>query len=237
VIKLDRDDYMSKDKKIAIITILLYFVYMFGAAVPLKLLGFNTATMSTLSKVIYSTIMEIILIIIMIFINIKDLKINWNDFKKNKKQYFDKYFVYWFKMLGLMVVANVAVTLITGDKSSVNEESIRAMMKLSKFYIVFSAVVYAPIVEELVFRKSIKTLIKNKWAFILTSGLAFGLIHCLGSTQLIEYLYVIPYAIPGCVFAYILYDSDNIFNTMSMHLWHNTIMVILELIVIGLGIV
>ena len=120
--------------------------------------------------------------------------------------------------------------------SSTNEESIRAVMKISKWYIVFSAVIFAPIVEELVFRKSVRSLIKNKWLFILTSGLLFGLIHCVGSATLIEYLYVIPYAIPGCVFAYILYDSDNIFTTMSMHLWHNTIMLILEFIVMGLGI-
>jgi len=139
-------------------------------------------------------------------------------------------------MLGLMIAANIIISIVTGNISSTNEESIRAVMKISKWYIVFSAVIFAPIVEELVFRKSVRSLIKNKWLFILTSGLLFGLIHCVGSATLIEYLYVIPYAIPGCVFAYILYDSDNIFTTMSMHLWHNTIMLILEFIVMGLGI-
>jgi membrane protease YdiL (CAAX protease family) len=228
---------MNKEKRNAVITILLYFLVMFGSTIPLNLMGIDIAHTSTTLKIVYSTASETLLMAIIMLLNINVLKKDWQDFKINYKKYYHKYFIYWFKMLGMMVVANIIVSAVTGNLSSANEETIRSVMKYSKLYIVFSAVIYAPIVEELVFRQSIRSLIKRKWAFIITSGFVFGLIHCLGSATLIEYLYIIPYAIPGCVFAYILYDSNNIFNTMSMHLWHNTIMVILELIVIGLGII
>ena len=227
---------MNKEKRIAIATILLYFFVMFFSDLPLVWLGVDIAHTQTTLKVIYSASFEVLLLAVIALLNNKTLQRDWIDFKKNYKNYFNKYFSYWFKMLGLMVAANIIISIITGNISSSNEENIRAVMKISKWYIVFSAVIFAPIVEELVFRKSVRSLIKNKWLFILTSGLLFGLIHCIGGTTLIEYLYVIPYAIPGCVFAYILYDSDNIFTTMSMHLWHNTIMLILEFIVMGLGI-
>ena len=68
------------------------------------------------------------------------------------------------------------------------------------------------------------------------SGLIFGCMHVLGSAEtLTDLLYIIPYGIPGCAFAYILCKTDNIFVSMGFHFLHNGLLVALQFILLIFG--
>jgi membrane protease YdiL (CAAX protease family) len=78
--------------------------------------------------------------------------------------------------------------------------------------------------------------IKNspKWVFIITSGIVFGLLHVITSFDyLYDLLYIIPYSSLGIAFALIYYRTNNVFSSIFVHALHNTILVILNIFLIG----
>ena len=93
--------------------------------------------------------------------------------------------------------------------------------------------IFAPFIEELIFRFSLRKIIGNrKYLFILVSGLLFGTAHVISYiTGLSDLLYIIPYAIPGFTLAYVFVDSDNIYVPIGLHCLHNTLTLLLQLLV------
>ena len=56
--------------------------------------------------------------------------------------------------------------------------------------------------------------------------------HIFGNvSNLYDVLYIIPYSIPGFIFAYIYTESDNIFSSMGLHFMHNLILISLQFII------
>ena len=129
-----------------------------------------------------------------------------------------------------MGISNVFLQHITHLEMSGNEESIRLLINKIPLYMAFSSIIYAPFIEEIIFRKTIKNVIKNKYIFIIISGFVFGIVHVTNYKDLSEILMSIPYIIMGIDFAYIYYKTNNIFTTMTFHLCHNLILFILQLI-------
>ena len=100
---------------------------------------------------------------------------------------------------------------------------------------IFCTCIYAPVCEELAFRKSIRDVINNKYLYVLASGLIFGLLHVIGfiSTPL-DLLYLIPYSSLGIVFALLYYRTNNIFSSITIHAMHNALSVLVYLLLGGL---
>ena len=68
------------------------------------------------------------------------------------------------------------------------------------------------------------------------SGLIFGMAHVIGQTEsLIDFMYIIPYSIPGFVFGYIFVKTNNIFSSVCMHTFHNGILMALQFFVLFFG--
>lgn len=138
-----------------------------------------------------------------------------------------------------MVVSNYLIYFFFKEATANNEEAIRSMIKLYPAYMVFSVSIYAPIVEELIFRKSIKDMVMvwgnnkiTKYIYILASGLIFASLHVVGSvTSNLDYLYIIPYSALGLAFSSLYYKTDNIFSTISMHMLHNTFTILLYFVI------
>ena len=88
----------------------------------------------------------------------------------------------------------------------------------------FSVAIYAPFVEEMIFRKSIKDIFSEyndnnliKYFYIITSGLIFSLLHTMGNaTNTLDYLYTIPYLALGISLALTYYKTKNI---LQYHSW------------------
>lgn len=213
-----------------------YFILGELEALPFYLLNINTNDIPTTLKVIYMIAYELIFMTIIAFIFKKKLIKDFKDIKKNHKKYYSECFKYWFIGIIIMMASNVFITIINNGGIANNEQTIRDMMQISPIYIFFSAVLFAPLVEELVFRQGFKYIFSNNTMFIIMSAFVFGGLHVFSSmTSLLDLLYIIPYGAPGAVFAYMLVKTDNIFVPMGFHFMHNGILVALQILLLFLS--
>lgn len=139
------------------------------------------------------------------------------------------------------------------NNDSINQETINAMLKSGIIPLAFTVIVtviFAPIVEEIVFRKSFFNFSRKKSIVaILLSGLIFGSIHvipaCLSYLiQIIggdpsitlsfvgnELLYLISYCSSGIFLGIMYYLSKyNLTTTICIHLIYNLIATIMTII-------
>ena len=139
------------------------------------------------------------------------------------------------------MISNLFIGFVIKDAIAGNEEAVRDMIDVVPLYMFFSVSLYAPFVEELIFRHSIKDIVmchgKNKITkgiYIFISGFIFALMHILGqATSLIDYIYLIPYMSLGIAFSSLYSKTDNIFSTIMMHCLHNTFTICLYFMVGG----
>ena len=202
--------------------IYVYLFFNFGAYDILKLIGIDGSKLSESQVVLVSTIFSTLILVILILISRKKFIQNFKDFLKKNITYFKRNAKYWGLSLLGMMICNLLISLIFKTTTSANDETVRTLFNSYPIYIFLSAVIIAPFTEELVFRQSIRYLIKNNVLFIIVSGLVFGFMHILSSmSTLADILYIIPYSIPGFAFAYMLTKEDNVMVPISFHLIHN----------------
>lgn len=224
------DNYLSNFIR-GFIGIFTYLFLNLALSPILTLLGINVSELSRKQAVLISMSVSFIVVIILILLSWKTLKKNWLEYKEKWKDFLKKNVKYWVCSLAIMFATNLAIAIIFNRITSANDEAIRKIFDVMPIYIILEAAILAPITEELVFRQSIRYMIKNKWIFIISSGLIFGFMHTLTSLEsLSDFLYIIPYSVPGCFFAYMLYEEDNVLVPMSFHMIHNTLAIILLII-------
>lgn len=163
--------------------------------------------------------------IIPFFIN--DIKQSINEFKKRKKNYLlytlKVYFITWF-IAGLLFILTF---LIVGEDST-NQQLLE---QEPIWLLTITSIIHAPIVEELLYRGCLRKIIKNDIAFILISGIGFGIWHVIGYEQsIIQYLYAIPYSIMGLGLSYVYAKTNNLTTNIGMHSFHNMMSSIVSLI-------
>ena len=181
-----------------------------------------------------SIIGQVIFILIIYLIYKKDLdneaKIYFKDFK-NKFKYSFK--IYILGYLG-MIFFNLIITFVL-HKISQNEEEVRELLYANIITTMISISIIAPILEELIFRKSIQPVVKNRWLYVVICGLLFGGAHILtnilsGTFVISDLLYILPYGCLGGSFALMDYNTKSTFTSIVIHSLHNTITACLLLI-------
>ena len=219
--------------------ILVFITLLLGMAyfqyIPAKLLKINLETISTTSKIVYSIICDALFMLFVYLLYRKTINKNFKDFFSNFKDNIETSLKYYFIGLAIMVISNLIITIFFSGASANNEEAVRTLIGKYPLYMVFSVSIYAPFIEEIIFRKSIKDMItsyKNnsltKYLYILTSGLIFASLHVVGmADKAIDYIYIIPYLSLGIAFAALYHKTDNIFSTICIHSLHNTVAVLL----------
>ena len=232
--KAKRNDF--KNLCIGFGVIILYLVLSSLSYEFIGLFGINFNKLNYILKTIYMISYEAIITLIIIYIYRKNFIPNFKDFIKNFKVYIDKYIKYWFLMLGLMLLSNSIITNFTSSEIAENQEAIVSLLGSFPIYTIVITVLIAPFMEELVFRLSFRKIFAHtNFIYILFSGLFFGAMHVIGSFEsLYDLLFIIPYSIPGFIFAYIYTKTNNICIPISLHMLHNSVMVILQLILIFL---
>lgn len=215
-----------------LLILLSYFLYEAIVLIIINALGIDVSKLNFIQKNIYLFVIDIIYLVSLVFIYRKELKEDFKDFKENGSGYIFKYAPLYLLGVILMGITNALLVKVTGMEMSTNEQNVRTLIKYYPLYMSFSSVMYAPIVEELIFRKSIKNLFNDNVLFVLMSGLIFGLIHVVGTGNegINEILMGIPYIIMGLDFAYIYVKTKNIFTTMTLHSIHNLTLLIIQFI-------
>ena len=214
----------SRKILINIFVFLSYFVYQY---LFVFIMAFMNIDYFKLSNFIFNSIY----ILILLFIYRKELKEEAKDYKKNYSNYIKKYFEIYLIGIILMGLSNFLLQKITPTSLSGNEEAVRKLIKLLPVYMTFSTVIFAPIIEEVIFRKTIKNIFGNNVLFVIISGLLFGLLHVTNFKDMNEIIHSIPYIIMGIDFAYIYYKTKNIFTTITFHSFHNLILLLVQFII------
>lgn len=215
---------------IAIFAILIYFNSSSMQNSVLHFLNIDVASMSTVFKILFLIGWDIILMVIFAFLYYRSFQKDIKLMKEKHKEYYQKYLKYWLLSVGIMFVSNAIIMMITGNSTSGNEKAIRELFSTSPLYVYFSGVIFAPFVEELIFRKCFHDLIPNRYLFIFISGFVFGGLHVLTNySGALDLLYLIPYCAPGLVFAYIMEKTDNVLVSIGLHFLHNGILISIQM--------
>lgn len=218
-----------------LISFLLIILMLFWDIIPLIILSIFDINIDNLSD---TTIYIISFINCLLFIGLL-VKLYYKDIKDNKLTYFKHNFktnlktsiAYWLVGLSIMYASNIVIAIVTNGRLAENEEAVRSLIDVTPLYMAFQIIIYAPLTEELIFRKSIREFINNKWIYAIVSGIIFGGLHAITSiTDAVSLLYLIPYCSLGIVFGLLYYKTNNIFSTIMVHAIHNSLALILYLV-------
>lgn len=190
----------------------------------LLLLMSNCCSLFVKNEYICLVISYLVTCIILFAIFRKDLK-----FKK-----FDKRF---FKYLGLFVLCYFITIIINSiiysfvDVQNSTQSINEAFIFKHSFLAIIIMVILGPFFEEVLFRLNFNNAFKSNILFILITGVIFGISHLIGASNIIEYIYIIPYSVMGIYLSYIYRDSDNIYISYFFHSLNNLIILVLLLVI------
>ena len=205
------------------LVLFLFYISSLFRLIPIVLFNIDINTCSDKVYNFLRIFPNIVLTILLFIIFWSDLKKDFKVFRKKFGEITDVAIKYWVIGFVCMLVSNLLIQLLLPVSIASNEQEIRKFIDSTPFFAFLATCVFAPLLEELIFRKSFKDAIKNKWLFIILSGFVFGAMHVLGSIEsLYSLLYIIPYSSLGISFAYMYYKTDNIFSSIFAHFVHNT---------------
>ncbi len=224
-----------------IIFIVLLLGMIYFETLPILMFKIDLNKLSENMQILYQFSCDIGFIIIILLIYKDKIFKEFKDYFKHFKSNIKLQLKYYLVGLAIMIISNILINFLVKNAVSGNEDTIRELIKLYPYYMTFSVVLYAPIIEETIFRRSIKDCFMNfknnkfkKYSYIIISGLIFATLHIIGSAnRIIDYVYIIPYMALGSSFAALYYKTDNLWNTIILHGLHNCFALLLFL---GLGV-
>ncbi len=234
------DKYINKNKIFLILKsislMLLLLIWGYFIIIIFQIFGIKINNLPKNHKIIFQFMSDITFIIFLLSIYKKDII---KDFKNyfNKKIFnnIELSLKYWLVGVSIMYISNIIISLIIPNTISTNETLVREMINKYPIFMAFELSIYAPITEEIIFRKSIREYCNNKYLYIILTGLIFGGVHIISSlTSPIYLLFLIPYSALGIALGALYYKSNNLFSTIVVHSIHNTISLILLLTVGGI---
>lgn len=151
----------TKNSVIALLIIVLYFVLPY-------------LTSMFLDSNLANAITSIIFAIAIIFIYRKSFTNDFKDFGKNRWKYVKSILLNLVIILTITIIINSLLVLVFNiTDTSENDYSLRTMYESSPIVLFLLTAIYYPIVEGIVFRKTIKEVIDKKWLFIIFSSLFY----------------------------------------------------------------
>ena len=147
------------------------------------------------------------------------------------KEYFREYNILilktWGKALVTIIIINLIIQIFTNESSATNQKNLQEMFNTLPIAVAALSIIYAPIVEESLFRGVIRKFINNKYLYIIFSGVLFGALHVIDDFQTVqELLYIFVYSALGMYLASLYYKTNNICTNMYMHFLQNTLSVV-----------
>lgn len=141
---------------------------------------------------------------------------------------------YLCSLVGMML--QIAILGDVANQNSANQDLFVALQTISPIIMFMTSVIFAPIVEEVIFRGLIFNNLykKNVYVAHLVSSLLFGFLHVYSfilQGEFIQFVYMIPYVIMGLSFSYAYHKRGNIIVPILLHAFSNCIAFILSYIV------
>lgn len=205
----------------AIENILYYILLFFGLSLLSGLLSFLIN--KSLPNYEYSNSLLLNLSNIIVYVGVSGFLFarNYDDIINS----FKKFNIYSIPkiIIGFVLIFLTSMLVSLLFSGQTNNQSTINMMYEKKSLLIIHAVILAPLAEEIVFRKSIRDLIKNPIVYLIVSSLFFGLFHCLSG----DFENIIKYALPGLMFSIIYLNEENIGLSYIIHLLYNLVVILL----------
>ena len=230
-------EFLDQKKKAILKGILVFFLFFYGAYIqyiPIMIFHLDVKNLSDTMRVLLSSFSSIVLVFVFFFLYRRDLKKEFQKFRRNFIECMDTGFLCWMIGLAVMMVTNVMINIVFKAGGANNEKLVQSMIHALPWLMIINAGFLAPFNEEIVFRKTIKDVFgKYQWLFVGISFLLFGGAHVIEVAKVwTDYLYIIPYGALGASFAFAYYKTDTIFTSMVYHMIHNTALILLSLLVL-----
>lgn len=213
--------------KIIILLFIFFFIGKFFANLFISF-GFKYQDFDFKDQGYFEALIEIILSIIVYLFYRKTFNNDYNKYLNNhqgNKKLFLKLFAIFLLIKIISGVVTGLLMIIFGYTNTVSENQniINLISDSSPFMMLISASIFAPIVEEGIFRLGLKKVFKNKYVFIVVSGLLFGFMHIFPTDlNLTEALIQsVSYVTMGVTLAYMYSENDNIWLNIGIHSLNN----------------
>lgn len=175
----------------------------------------------------YGFIIYIVLLIGTIIVFGRQMLHDFKIFKEYFREYNILILKTWGKALVTIIIINLIIQIFTNESSATNQKNLQEMFNTLPIAVAALSIIYAPIVEESLFRGVIRKFINNKYLYIIFSGLLFGALHVIDDFQTVqELLYIFVYSVLGMYLASLYYKTNNICTNMYMHFLQNTLSVV-----------
>lgn len=185
----------------------------------------NSLTMAIVFDIIYN----VLIFVLVLYVFRKRLNRDFKAFKENFGSYIGYIFKWWAIMLGLSFLAAIVRIVLGGALETSNQAGLNSM---PLWYVGPLAIIWAPFVEEGIFRGGLRRFVKNDKLFIILSAVLFGLLHTIGSETGIYNIIVqsLQYMVMGGVMAHVYTKTNNICVNMGIHCVQNTLGVLMMLL-------
>ena len=192
--------------------------------------GFTPEAAATLQFLVYVILM---VSIVPLFFN--QLIVEWKENKQGISSWVPVILIGYFYMIAGNIVGNaisgVFASILNYEiTTSLNQAAIEEMMLSSSgILMIIPVVLFAPIVEELVFRKAIFSLFKNEYTALIISSLLFGLIHVSSEVSFAAFIVNgITYVTSGVALGYVyIKNKHNIWASIMVHAFSNAVSVVM----------
>ena len=223
IVKMDKEGRKLKLLKSSKIDYIwggvLIVVYYFLLFIPVS---FSNEALN----IVYQILVYLFLMLFSIFVFRKTFTRDFKELSKNFKEYALLSLKYWGLMFLTLFVLSMIKVLILGTDSVTSNQAI--LNSLPLWFVAPIAMIYAPLVEESVFRGCFRRFIKNDVIFIVVSGLLFGLLHTFSETELLPFIInTLIYGTMGAWLAAAYVKTNNMASNMLLHFYQNTLSIVM----------
>lgn len=209
----------NKNNLRSIMIIILYFIFPY--------------VMKFLSGVKWLVVLFYMLFALLIlYLYRNTFKRDFKDIKENKKKYLSSILTNVVLIFVIMLVTNALIGMIFDIKqTSENDYSLLSMFKKSPIVLMFLTSLYYPVIEGVIFRKSVRDIIDNKWMFIMFSSVFYFFFNVaytsLSFTSIITSL---CYLFSMMLLSSYYYKTNNFTASVLVMMIYNIIILILSFI-------
>jgi len=157
------------------------------------------------------------------------VKESWPNFTKDTTKNILWVLIFTFALIVVATVTSMIISLIFGPDTSINQQEVELITKAQPVQTFFAIVIFAPIVEELIFRgclyRSLSSKMSTNSAMII-SALMFGAVHVLAGIltfNLRDIAFILVYGSMGLVFVKVYDNTQNIISCVLVHSLYNAI--------------
>lgn len=189
---------------------------------------------SSLTVSITNFIVHLLFLGIIVFIFKDELLENLKEFKTNTGTKITKILLYFLVFIGIMLISNVILSLVGVDTSQTSSSKMISNVfnnvPFGTLFACFLTIIFYPVVEELMFRKSLRPAIENGVLFvIITSLLSWYFQVTLLNPSVNEFILAIQ-TLLNSIFAGIVYvRTNNIIYTISSRMLFNILICVIQL--------